>query len=252
MLSLEGEKLEDHQSRRIGRQVLRFPVLDSTMDTARGLARGGAAEGTVVWAEEQRAGRGRRGRAWLSPRGGLTLSIILRPPASRLPSLTMIASVAVVRVLRRLAGLEARVKWPNDVLLAGKKVAGILVETSFTGEKLDYAILGIGLNVNLDPRAFPEIAATATSLSQQLGRELEVQAVLDALLEELDRLYSGGQVFEEWRSLLDTLGKRVTVTGEGKDEEGVAWGVTPEGSLLLRRDSGEVVEIVAGEVSLRR
>jgi len=224
------------------------------MEAAAGEARRGGEEGTVVWADEQLSGRGRRGRGWISPTGGLFLSIVLRPTLPQLPSLLMLASVALVRVLERLFGLPARLKWPNDVLIRGKKVSGILVEASFRGEALEYAVVGIGLNVNLDPERYPEISDTATSLSREIGREVDPGECLDALLEELDGLYrglgSGRGVFEEWRGYLETLGRRVKVVGVGVEEGGIAQDVAPDGRLLLLRKDGQRVEVPAGEVSL--
>jgi len=242
------------EERIIGRRLFHYSGLPSTMGVAAREAQRGGEEGMVVWADEQLSGRGRRGRGWVSPRGGLFLSIVLRPTLPQLPSLLMLASVALVRVLERLFALPARLKWPNDVLIRGKKVAGILVETSFRGEVLEYAVVGVGLNVNLDPERYPEISATATSLSRELGRGVGLGQTLEALLEELDGLYrglrSGRGVFEEWRGYLETLGQRVKVTGAGVEEEGIAQDVAPDGRLLLLRKDGHRVEVPAGEVSL--
>lgn len=242
------------EERIIGKKLLHYSSLPSTMEVAAGEARRGGEEGTVVWADEQLSGRGRKGRGWVSPRGGLFLSIVLRPTLPQLPSLLMLASVALVRVLGRLFGLTARLKWPNDVLIKGKKVSGVLVETSFRGEVLEYAIIGIGLNVNMDPERYPEISATATSLSRELGREVDLGQALEAFLEELDGLYGGLRlgrgVFEEWKGYLETLGQRVKVIGVGVEEEGVAQDVAPDGRLLLLRKDGQRVEVPAGEVSM--
>jgi len=241
-------------ARIIGGKLLHYSSLPSTMEAAAREARRGVAEGTVVWADEQLTGRGRKGRDWISPRGGLFLSVVLRPTTPQLPSLLMLASVAMVRVLGRLFRLHARLKWPNDVLIRGKKVSGVLVESSFRGEVLEYAVIGMGLNANFDPGAYPEVSATATSLSRELGREVDLMEVLDALLWELDGLYrqlrAGGSVFDEWRGFLETLGQRVRVIGPGLEEEGLAQDVMADGRLLLLRKDGHRIEIPAGEVSL--
>jgi BirA family biotin operon repressor/biotin-[acetyl-CoA-carboxylase] ligase len=168
----------------------------------------------------------------------------------------MIVPLAVVRVVRRATGLETGIKWPNDVLLSGKKLCGVLVESGLRGRQVDYAIAGLGINVNLDPNAWPEIAETATSLSTALGRPLTVEEVLDPLLEEIDRLYlalrAGEPVHTEWQSHMETIGQRVTVLGQGWQEEGVAEGVDPDGRLLLRCDNGTLRRLFSGEVvSLR-
>ncbi|MDP6782039.1 MAG: biotin--[acetyl-CoA-carboxylase] ligase [Dehalococcoidia bacterium] len=228
----------------------------STMDTARREVERSAAEGTVVMAGEQTSGRGRQGRTWLSPEGGLALSIIFRPSLSHLTAIAMIVPLAVVGAVRRATGLETGIKWPNDVLLCGKKLCGVLVESGLRGRQVDYAIAGLGINVNLDPNAWPEIAEIAISLSTALGRPLTVEEVLCPLLEELDRLYlalrAGEPVHTEWQAHLETIGQRVTVRGQGWQEEGVAEGVDPDGSLLLRCDNGTLRRLFSGEViSLR-
>ena len=226
------------------------------MDVARQEVGRGAAEGTVVVAGEQTAGRGRQGRSWLSPHGSLALSVVFRPSLSHLTALGMIAPLGVVRAVRRATGLETGIKWPNDVLLGGKKVCGVLVESGLRGGQVDYAIAGLGLNVDFDPAAWPEIADIATSLSAGLGHSLPLGEVLGPLLEELDRLYlslrAGEPVYREWQAHLETIGQRVTVRGEGWQEEGVAEGVDPDGSLLLRREDGTLRRLFSGEVlSLR-
>ncbi|HIE17967.1 MAG TPA: biotin--[acetyl-CoA-carboxylase] ligase, partial [Dehalococcoidia bacterium] len=153
------------RTRFIGQQLHYYPTVTSTMDIARILAREGAVEGTVVIAGTQTAGRGRLGRSWLSPEGSVALSVILKPSPDNLPQLIMIASVAVVKVIKTVTGLDAQIKWPNDVLVKGKKVCGILIENEVKGYEVDFAIIGIGINVSFDPTGFPEISDIATSLS---------------------------------------------------------------------------------------
>jgi BirA family biotin operon repressor/biotin-[acetyl-CoA-carboxylase] ligase len=155
----------------IGQEIISYPSLPSTNDAAKREARKGAKEGTVIIAEEQTAGRGRIGRSWLSPRGSVALSIILYPPLAYLPCLIMVASLATANAIEQVTTLKAQLKWPNDVLINGKKVCGILVESDVKGNGVDYAVIGIGLNVNINLAAFPGIAPSATSLSHELGRE---------------------------------------------------------------------------------
>lgn len=237
-----------------GRRVIAYPSLTSTNDIAKREARKGAREGTVVLAEEQTAGRGRIKRAWLSPRGSVALSVILHPTPAQLPSLIMVTSLAVVHCIEKV-GLEARIKWPNDVLVDNKKVCGILIESDVRGSAVDYAVIGIGLNVNLDPAAFPDIAATATSLSHELGKELSRREVIRCLLVEMEKLYlalpEGDSVFGEWRDRLVTLGKEVSVISGNDRRQGVAESVASDGSLLLRQTDGQLIKVVAGDVSLR-
>src|SRR4030042_1586531 len=151
----------------VGRNLLYYQQLPTTMETAKELVKKGAAEGTVVIAGRQTAGKGRIGRTWLSPEGSLAMSVILKPPLENLPQLVMIASLAVVRAIKNVAGLDTRIKWPNDILINGKKVCGILIENEAKGGRGNFAIIGIGINVNFDPLAFPEITEIGTSLSYE-------------------------------------------------------------------------------------
>jgi len=240
----------------IGKKVIAFPSLSSTNDIAKRQAKKGAREGTVVLAEEQTAGRGRLKRAWLSPQGSIALSIILHPTPAQLPSLIMVASLAVVHCIEKVSGLEAQIKWPNDVLINDKKVCGILIESDVRGSAVDYAVIGIGINVNLKPADFPEIAATATSLSQELGKELSRREVIRCLLVEAEKLHltlpEGDTVFREWRDRLVTLGKEVELISGKTSYQGVAESVASDGSLFLRQPDGSLIKIVAGDVSLRQ
>jgi len=240
----------------IGKKVIAYPSLSSTNDIAKREARKGAREGTVVLAEEQTAGRGRLKRAWLSPKGSIALSIILHPTPAQLPSLIMVASLAVAHCIEKVSGLETQIKWPNDVLIKGKKACGILIESDVRGSAVDYAVIGIGINVNLLPADFPEIAATATSLAQELGREISRREMIRCLLVEAEKLYlalpEGDSVFREWRDRLVTLGKEVELISGKTSYKGVAESVANDGSLLLRQPDGNLIKIVAGDVSLRQ
>jgi BirA family biotin operon repressor/biotin-[acetyl-CoA-carboxylase] ligase len=240
----------------IGKKVLVFPSLSSTNDIARREARKGAREGTVVVAEEQTAGRGRLKRSWLSPKGSIALSIILHPTPAQLPALIMVASLAVAHCIEKVTELKTQIKWPNDVLVGGKKLCGILVESDVRGSSVDYAVIGIGLNVNLKTADFPEIVATATSLSQEMGRELTLPEMIGCLLVEVENLYlslpEGDSVFQEWRQRLVTLGKKVEVSSGQTVYWGNAESVASDGSLLLRQPDGKLIKIVAGDVSLRQ
>jgi len=218
-------------------------------------ARQGAKEGTVIIAGEQTAGRGRIGRGWLSPRGSIALSIVLYPPLAYLPSLIMVASLAVANSIEQVTGLKAQLKWPNDVLTKDKKVCGILIESDVRGSRVDYAVIGIGLNVNINPAEFPQIAPFATSLSQELGRDVSRRELIRSLLTEAEKLYLAlpeDWVFRQWRDRLVTLGKRIRVSSGEAAYRGVAESVAPDGSLLLRQPGGKLVKIVAGDVTLRQ
>jgi BirA family biotin operon repressor/biotin-[acetyl-CoA-carboxylase] ligase len=238
----------------IGRKVIAYPSLSSTNDIAKREARKGAREGTVVVAKEQTAGRGRLKRAWLSPQGSIALSVILHPTPAQLPSLIMVASLAVVHCIEKV-DLKAQIKWPNDVLVNDKKVCGILIESDVRGSAVDYAVIGIGLNVNVNTADFPEISSTATSLSQELGKELSLEKTIRCLLVEMENLYlslpEGDSVFREWRDRLVTLGKEVEIISGQARYQGIAESVASDGSLFLRQPDGKLTKVVAGDVSLR-
>ena len=243
------------ETRFIGQRVIHFLSHGSTMEAARQEARRAAAEGTVVITEEQMAGRGRVKRVWLSPRGSISLSVVLYPAISQLPYLIMLTSVAVARSIEATAGLKAQLKWPNDVLIEGKKVCGTLIENELQGDKVAWAIIGIGINANIRMRDFPEIAATATSLSDELGKNISRVEIIRRLLVEMEKLYlslgDGELIYQEWRNRLITLGRRVQVVEGEKTLVGVAEAVERDGSLVLRHDDGSVSHVVAGDVTLR-
>jgi BirA family biotin operon repressor/biotin-[acetyl-CoA-carboxylase] ligase len=224
------------------------------METARELADRGAAEGTVVIAGIQTAGKGRIGRSWLSPQGNLAMSIILKPPLKNLPHLVMIASLAVVRAIKQVASLEAHIKWPNDIKLNGRKVCGILIENEVTGGSVNFAVIGIGINVNLNPLDFQEIADIATSLSHEAGREIILDDLTCRLLSELESLYleaqAGAPVYKEWQENMETLGRRIKVNMGKTVEQGKAETITENGNLILRRADGSVAEIIVGDVTV--
>ena len=242
-------------TRLVGQNVIHYSSLSSTMEMARGEVRRGAPEGTVIIADEQTAGQGRMGRVWRSPKGSVALSVILYPEVVFLPSLIMVASLAVVYSIEEVTGLNSQIKWPNDILMAGRKVCGILVENEVRGSVVDYSIIGVGVNINLASAGLSEVLPPATSLSVELGREVPRLDFARQLLVELDRLYlsvSGGtSVCGEWRDRLVTLGKQVTATWGETKYEGVAESVAEDGSLFLRGADGSLTRIVAGDVTLR-
>jgi BirA family biotin operon repressor/biotin-[acetyl-CoA-carboxylase] ligase len=241
-------------------------ALRSTQERARELARAGAPHGTIVVARVQKGGRGRLGRAWGSPEGGLWTSVLLRPSwdASLAARLTQTAAVAVARTLRSL-GVEAEIKWPNDLLVAGRKVCGILAESSLENVpvpakrvgpaggnlKLDFVVLGIGLNANLDPADLDVPDREVTTVRSELGRDVPLLKILDVVLvelqEQLDRIEDFEAVLDDWRALDCTLGHRVRVQRFGETLEGVALDLNPDGALILQTLRGRH-ELYEGEV----
>ncbi len=237
----------------IGRRITSLATTTSTMDVARDEAVAGAPHGAVVIAEEQTAGRGRFGRRWVSPAGkNLYLTLILRPDAGRLRALSMVVPLAVCRAVEAVTPLRPVIKWPNDVLVGGRKLAGVLIQGESSGAEPIYTLAGIGLNVN-DPIDDPEIAGIATSLSRELGEETPRETVLAALLNELEGAYTGppDDVYNGWRSRVATLGQSVRLTFRDDVYEGTAEDVDNEGSLILRLADGTRRTFEAGEVTLR-
>ncbi|MBN1376361.1 MAG: biotin--[acetyl-CoA-carboxylase] ligase [Dehalococcoidia bacterium] len=236
----------------MGKRIHYVPVTSSTMDEARRLAEQDATEGTAVITGKQESGRGRMGRAWLSPEGALATSIILRPPLDALHLLPAISSVAVYRTIGE-TGIRGSIKWPNDVLISGKKVCGILIENGFSAGNLVFSIIGIGINVNFDTTRFPEIAGIATSLSTESGRQVSIDEVALNLYSEMEKLYDlkskPDLILDEWRKHMGTLGQRVTVTTGGHILEGSAESINATGNLVLRMDNGSLREVIAGDVA---
>lgn len=242
----------------VGRRILYYPELGSTMDEAARLADEGADEGTVVIAERQSAGRGRQGRSWVSQPGNLLFSVLLRPDSTRIHYISIIGGLAAARAVRKVTGLEPRIKWPNDLLLQGRKAAGVLAESAVVGTRICYAVLGIGLNVALEPAQDDEISRIAVSVNEAAGREISRESLLRQLLMELDELYrrlpadgrAGADPVPEWSNLLETTGRRVTASFRDERFDGEAVGVDQVGNLLLRLDSGETMTLTAGDVTL--
>jgi BirA family biotin operon repressor/biotin-[acetyl-CoA-carboxylase] ligase len=244
------------ETRFVGQRTLYFPSLTTTMDMARQEALKGASEGTMVITDEQTAARGRLQRVWLTPQGNIALSVVLYPQKKHLHTLVMAASLAVSRCVETVTGLRPEIKWPNDILIKGKKVGGILIESNVQEGRVIYAIIGIGINVNLDVASFPEIYATATSLSHELGREVPRLDLVRHLLREIESYYlassSGDSVYEQWQQRLITLGKKVRATSATGETvlEGIAESVDHDGSLWLRLDDGRLSRVLAGDVTL--
>jgi BirA family biotin operon repressor/biotin-[acetyl-CoA-carboxylase] ligase len=242
------------KTRFIGQKVLYFPRLASTMDIARREALRSAQEGTVIIAGHQTAGRGRLRRLWLSPPGNIALSVILYPAVSSLPYLMMMASLAVVQSIEKITGLKARIKWPNDVLINSRKVAGILIENEVK-EGRACAVIGIGINVNVTPSDISGSPIAVTGLRDELDKEMSPVDIVRQLLVEMEWLYltlpDGENIYQEWRDRLDTLGKRVCVISGGTRLEGIAESVDESGALMIRGVDGNITRVVAGDVTLR-
>lgn len=244
----------------IGNHILYYPSVGSTNDVAQALATVETPEGAVVIANEQTAGRGRRGRRWVAPAGTcLLFSLLLRPQLSphQCQQLTMACSLALAESIESYTGLTIGLKWPNDLLVKRKKVGGILVELG-TGEgRLDHAIVGIGLNVNIDftttEMAF--LREQATSLAQEMGSPIERESLLVCILDRVEARYialcDGWLPHREWEDRLVMLDQQVVLSNLGRELEGCAESVDQDGALLLRLRDGQTMRVLAGDVSLR-
>jgi BirA family biotin operon repressor/biotin-[acetyl-CoA-carboxylase] ligase len=247
-------------TRFIGRTVVYRAEVGSTNDEARRIARAGAPEGTLVITDYQNQGRGRLDRDWVAPPGsGLLMSLVFRPElaARQVQRLTMLCGLAVAETIEFQTGLEVGLKWPNDVVIAGSKVCGILSEIEFEGPKVSFAVVGIGVNVNLDPALLPaDLCLTATSLSREMGAEVARLPLLQALLKKIEKRYCtiglAHSLHHEWAGRLVTLGKAVTVSGTTPALQGMAEGVDVDGALLVRLADGTLEKVLAGDVSLHR
>ena len=241
-------------TRIVGRRLLYYPELSSTMDEAARLGEGDAEEGAVVVAEVQRAGRGRQGRSWVSQPGNLLVSVLFRPTLEALPFISIIGGIAAARAVRKVTGLDPRIKWPNDLLIGGLKAAGILAESAIAGDTVWYAVLGVGINVSLDTSQSEEISSFATSVNAAAGKEVPREDLLRQFLMDLDVLYlelgQGKSPIAEWQDLLETTGQRLVATWGDDTFTGVAEDTDDLGNLLLRLDDGTLLTLTAGDVTL--
>jgi BirA family biotin operon repressor/biotin-[acetyl-CoA-carboxylase] ligase len=246
----------------IGRDIRVFEQTTSTNDVIEKLARDGVKEGVVVFAESQTKGRGRLGRKWISPaHKGLWFSILLRPDLrpQEATQLTVASATALRRAIESETGLKPEIKWPNDILIGGKKAAGILTELNAELDKVRYVILGIGMDVNLDAGEFPaDLKKTATSLKIETGETVSRAELAVAILRELDFDYAriGGRKFpavaDEWESGCATIGKNVTVHIGDRKIRGRAESLDDDGALLVRSEHGHLERITGGDVILEK
>ena len=240
----------------IGQDIHYFKEVDSTNDVATYLAEEGAEEGTIVVAEIQNRGKGRRGKTWISPPGGVWMSIILRPdiPPSKAPQLTLVTGVAVARTLKKELKLDVGIKWPNDILIGTKKVCGILTEVNASFNKVNYVIVGVGIDMNVDVPLFPPNLQTgATSLKKELDTEINGAMLVQKFLFEFENLYKKfiegkfPEILNEWRMLSKTIGNKVEIRTRGKTVRGEAVGINKEGILILELDDGSLRKMISGE-----
>jgi len=246
----------------VGRDIRVFQETASTNDIAEKLARDGVKEGVVVFAESQSKGRGRLGRKWISPaRKGLWFSVLLRPDLrpQAATQLTVAAATALFRAIRDVSGLTPEIKWPNDILIKGRKVAGVLTELSAELDHVNHLILGIGVDVNQTTTDFPtELRKIATSLKVEAGRHIQRAELAAAIMRELDRDYARiashdfNEVADEWQQQCSTIGQRVAIHIGDRVIQGHAEALDDDGALLLRTQHGRLERVIGGDVILQK
>jgi BirA family biotin operon repressor/biotin-[acetyl-CoA-carboxylase] ligase len=250
------------KTRVVGREIHVFQETTSTNDVAARLARGGAAEGAVVFAESQTKGRGRLGRTWISPAGkGLWFTVLLRPkiPPQEMTQLTVAAATALSRAVTLQTGVVPDIKWPNDILIRGRKIAGILTEMRAELDQVQEVLLGIGMDVNMEASDFSDgLRATATSLRIETGQKINRAELAVAILRELDRDYQVvaegkfARLAEQWEERCTTLGCQVTIRVGERVIRGRAESLDDDGALLVRGTHGHLERIVGGDVTVEK
>jgi BirA family biotin operon repressor/biotin-[acetyl-CoA-carboxylase] ligase len=244
----------------IGKEIYYFPELKSTniMAKEKALHRAeGIGEGTLVITERQSAGKGRLGREWFSPIGGIWLSIILYPqlPPSYIPRITLMTAVAVVKAIKMCTQIEPQIKWPNDILINEKKVCGILTEMNAELDMINWVVVGIGINVNINHQEFPEdIQENTISLKEVSGKEVFRVKLTQTFLQEFEKYYDKlkrkefPSILEEWKLYSNTLGKKIRVDMGERIIAGEAVDINEEGALILKKEDGKLIMIISGTI----
>ncbi|MBA7541511.1 Bifunctional ligase/repressor BirA [subsurface metagenome] len=244
----------------VGKKIYYFPELKSTniMAKEKALHRAeGIDEGTLIIAERQSAGKGRLGREWFSPVGGIWFSIILYPQLSPsyISRITLMTAVAVVKAIKTCTQIKSQIKWPNDILINEKKVCGILTEMSAELDIINWVVVGIGINVNIDHREFPEdIQKNTISLKETSGKEISRVKLAQTFLQEFEKYYEilkgreFSSILKEWKLYSHTLGKKIKVDMGEKIITGEAMDINESGALILKKEDGELLEIISGTI----
>jgi len=261
--SLLPQEIEELlKTRCIGRNLKYLEQVDSTNLYAKRLAEDGFEDGTVIIADEQLKGKGRLGREWMSPKGkGIWMTIMLKPKinTSEAAKITLLTACAVCLAIEQVGGIQPRIKWPNDIVLNGKKLCGILTEMSVEQDEINYVIVGIGINVNLESQDFPEgLQAMATSIRIEKGSSVIRQELAAAIINNFENYYEPftktGSIkdhIEQYKAKSAVLGSEVMVKSSSFQMKGIVVDITEEGQLLLMQEDGTIKEIISGEVSVR-
>ena len=248
---------ENLETEVMGKEILCFRKVFSTNSIAKFLANHSAEEGTVLVSEIQTNARGRLGKKWEAPDGGVWMSMILRPnvPPARIGLITLATGVAIAKSIRSL-GLDAKIKWPNDVLIHGDKMSGVLTEVNATFNEIDWVVVGIGIDSNIKLEDFSEdIRSGTTTLTEELPTQIDENDLIAIFLNEFEKvynLYKDGEIeaiLKDWRDLSDTIGKYVNISQTGgKITQGYVVGINNEGSLIIERQDGTLEKIISGEL----
>ena len=257
---LPKEIKEGLNTKIIGKKdIAYFHEIDSTNTKAMALADGGAAEGTIVVAEKQTMGRGRRGRSWLSPEGdGIYASLVLRPDMSpsRAPRITLMTAVAIAEALLSLVRIDLKIKWPNDILVNGRKLAGILTEISADMDSVNYIVVGLGINVNTSPGHFSEeLRNQATSIYIETGEKLSRTRLVRTWLRQFEKYYEMfkkndfAPIMHRWKQLSGFIGQKIMVDMVGQKHVGEVADIDEDGVLILKDDQGRSIRIFSGDIT---
>ncbi|MCM8790346.1 MAG: biotin--[acetyl-CoA-carboxylase] ligase [Candidatus Omnitrophica bacterium] len=247
----------------LGREVISYKKVDSTNDIAYALAEKGIKEGSVILADEQLKGKGRQGRVWVSPpKGGIYMSCVLRPEMApaEIPKITLLAAVAVAKAIRQLTGLDAMIKWPNDILINDNKVCGILTEMKAEQDSIVFLIVGIGINVNTPIKNLPKGASSlrqelrARGMAENVSRVELARKVLEALEEHYIMLREKGfgPIIEEWKTMSAMVGAQIKVVLPNRTFDGLVHDIDSDGSLVIRLNSGMLQKVSSGDVVMVR
>ncbi len=262
--TLKCRSLKEGQRIRLrGKEIYFYKAVDSSNIIARSLAQSGAADGIIIVCETQTAGRGRRGRQWSCPTGkGILMSMVLRPQIAvpAVPLLTLLTGVVVAETIHKATGCTVGIKWPNDIIISGKKVCGILAESSISSQGVpEHVIMGIGINVNLEKSDLPsDCMETSTSLKMELGKPLSRLSILREFIAAWDEHYqaflqNGNEyIFKKWKENNITLGRTVTISKGSESIIGMAVDISDRGGLVIRLSNGTLEEFMAEDVSLGR
>jgi BirA family transcriptional regulator, biotin operon repressor / biotin---[acetyl-CoA-carboxylase] ligase len=247
-------------TRYIGKQIYYYDRVDSTNSVAKDFIKDkemNLQEGTVIIANEQSAGRGRLGRTWHSPHGGIWISIVLFPDLepAYISKITLMTAVVLIQSLKALFDIPVLIKWPNDIIIEDKKLCGILTEMSAESDKINYVVVGIGINANIKIEKFPkEIQGQSTSLEEILGKQITKIKLTQLLFENFEKYYDlllrkqFSTILKEWKLNAQTLGKRITIISGEQSITGEAVDITTEGALVIKTEDGNKVQILSGTV----